>query len=111
MDSIDVYVKNFVNLVDRISKILSLPTIRMYDTYFNSPYGGLDDLGFKEIEIWTPFQEYLYVSDDDLYPITVGGVSDNSILYRRCLNNLENIDITELLNMTDDEFKLLIRLN
>lgn len=116
------YVKNYIKLLDKISNTLELPLIRKYVVNkgrhsLKDSIEYLSELGYEEtsllrgIQATVPDYISLYSFVQGHIDVFIGSVSENVLIYDDILETFDNSNIEELLNMSDEEFELLVRLN
>lgn len=105
--------KNYLKLIDRIFNALGLPLVRRYITFESFSQVGsamicLSKLGYKRINLSIENIDYLYLSSN--LTINVGTSSINRDKYDDIEYKLRNMSVEDCLNLSDEEFELLIRL-
>lgn len=107
---------NYLKLIDKISNALELPNIRKYTTYIDDPdlFKYLSELGYTRL-IYHGATNYLYISyemfSNNIDDIFIDPDSVDAERYYAVEDILKGIPIEEILNMTDEEFELVLRLN
>lgn len=113
------YNKKYIKLIDKISKALGLPLIRDFISWFEGNEdieNYLFELGYTEVYSVTRkndylFIPYLFIPNPDHITVKISDTSKNYEIYNNAILKIENVDIDELLNISDEELELLIRLN
>lgn len=108
------HIKNYIKLINRTANILSLPIISKYITPMERLPIDFSELGLEYVPdiIDDEDKDYFYIapSSPHIYDIFVSYYSLNKENYDIIEDLLKYIPVEELLNMSDDELELLIKL-